>query len=62
MRGYGQSDLDEAERLRRRLYNLYLALVIVVETVYREHTDTEDYDFARVRLTETMALLGLRAR
>ncbi len=62
MRGYGQNDLNEAERLRRRLYNLYLALVMVVETVYRGHTDTTQYDWARVRLTETMALLGRGAR
>jgi len=62
MRGYGQGALTEAEQLRRRLYCLYLALVMVIETVYRGHTDTKQYDWARVRLTETMALLGRRAR
>lgn len=62
IRGYGQGDLSDSERLRRRLYNLYLALVMVIETVYRGHTDTKQYDWARERLTETMALLGRSPR
>jgi aminoglycoside phosphotransferase (APT) family kinase protein len=62
MRGYGRGELTEAERSRRRLYCLYLTLIMVIETVYRGHTDTGQYDFARGQLTEAMALLGHRSR
>jgi aminoglycoside phosphotransferase (APT) family kinase protein len=60
MRGYGHGELTKDERVRRRLYCLYLALVMVIETVYRGHADTRQYDFARGQLTETMARLGRR--
>lgn len=62
MKGYGHGDLTETERMRRRLYSLYLALIMVIETVYRGHSDTKQYHWARERLTEVMALLGRRAR
>jgi fructosamine-3-kinase len=58
MRGYGRTRLSEAEQVRRRLYTLYLILVMVIETRYRGHTDTQQYDFARARLDEIMPLLG----
>ncbi|MGC5394549.1 phosphotransferase family protein [Streptomyces sp. DT20] len=58
MRGYGHGELTETERTRRRLYCLYLVLIMVIETVYRGHTDTKQYDWARPRLDEAMALLG----
>jgi aminoglycoside phosphotransferase (APT) family kinase protein len=58
MRGYGQGELAEPERTRRRLYCLQLALIMVIETVYRAHTDTHQFDWARRQLTEAMALLG----
>jgi len=60
MRGYGHGELTKDERVRRRLYCLYLVLVMVIETVYRGHADTRQYDFARGQLTETMARLGRR--
>lgn len=60
MRGYGHGELTESEQVRRRLYNLYLMLVMVIETVYRGHTDSTQYDWARERLVEAMALLGRR--
>jgi hypothetical protein len=44
--------------VRRRLYCLHLLLVMVIETVYRGHTDTTQYDLARERLPEVMAQLG----
>jgi aminoglycoside phosphotransferase (APT) family kinase protein len=62
MRGYGHPELTESERTRRRLYCLHLALIMVIETVYRGHTETAAYDWARERLTETMALLGRSGR
>ncbi|CAM5479229.1 aminoglycoside phosphotransferase [Streptomyces spiroverticillatus] len=58
MRGYGQEELVGTELVRRRLYCLYLALVMVIETEYRGHTDTGPYDWARLRVGEAMALLG----
>jgi len=60
MRGYGQGQLTESEQARRRLYCLHLALIMVIETVYRGHTHRREYDWARVQLTDVMALLGRR--
>ncbi|WP_416968112.1 phosphotransferase family protein [Streptomyces sp. 4F14] len=62
MRGYGHPELTETERVRRRLYCLHLMLIMVIETVYRGHTDTAQYDWARPRLDEAMALLGRTRR
>jgi aminoglycoside phosphotransferase (APT) family kinase protein len=60
MRGYGQAELTAGERERLRLYCLYLTLIMVIETVYREHADPAQYNFGRERLNESMALFGLR--
>lgn len=62
MRGYGHGELTEAERVRRRLYCLHLALIMVIETVYRGHADTRQFDFAREQLAAAMALLGHSSR
>jgi fructosamine-3-kinase len=62
LRGYGRGPLTESERTRRCLYTLHLVLIMVIETVYRGHTDTLQYDWARARLTETMALFGRHPR
>ncbi|WP_405910914.1 aminoglycoside phosphotransferase family protein [Streptomyces sp. NBC_00828] len=61
MRGYGHPPLTGTETVRRRLYCLHLMLIMVIETVYRGHTDTAQYEWAREQLTEIMGLLG-RAR
>jgi hypothetical protein len=57
MRGYGRTELTANEQLRRRLYCLHLMLIMVIETVYRGHTDTKQYDWARIQLDQTMAML-----
>jgi len=62
MRGYGRPRLTETEQVRRRLYCLHLMLVMVIETVYRGHTNPWEYDWARGQLTEVMALLGRPSR
>ncbi|MBX9395348.1 aminoglycoside phosphotransferase family protein [Streptomyces sp. TRM72054] len=62
MRGYGHRPLTETEAVRRRLYCLHLMLIMVIETVYRRYTDTQQYDWAREQLTEVMALLGRTGR
>jgi aminoglycoside phosphotransferase (APT) family kinase protein len=55
LRGYGRRPVTAAERTRRRLYNLYLILIMVIETVYRGHTDPEQRNWAKARLAEAMA-------
>jgi hypothetical protein len=37
-------------------------LVMVIETVYRGHTDPWEYDWARGHLTDVMALFGQTQR
>jgi aminoglycoside phosphotransferase (APT) family kinase protein len=56
--GYGKTAFTESERRRRQLYCVHLALIMIVETVYRELTDHQPYEWARARLDETMNLLG----
>ncbi|MET0496016.1 MAG: aminoglycoside phosphotransferase family protein [Actinoplanes sp.] len=58
LRGYGKTALTANEQQRRRLYTLHLVLIMIIETVYRGHTDTQQYDWARERLTEMMGLFG----
>lgn len=58
VRGYAHPELTGTERRRRRLYTLYLILIMIIETNYRGHTDTTQYDWARDRLREVMALFG----
>ncbi|MCV2395696.1 aminoglycoside phosphotransferase family protein [Actinotalea sp. M2MS4P-6] len=61
MAGYGWAELTETERLRRQLYCLHLVLVMMIETDYRGHADTTQYDWARERMDEVMAALGVAA-
>lgn len=62
IRGYGHGELTGTQQARRRLYCLYLVLVMAIETVYRGHTDTKQYGCARLRIDEAMSLLGLSRR
>jgi aminoglycoside phosphotransferase (APT) family kinase protein len=59
LRGYGRRPMTVAERLRRRLYNLHLISIMVIETVFRGHTDSRQYDQAKARLVEVMAGFGI---
>ncbi len=56
IRGYGRGPATGSERVRRRLYCLYLVLIMTIETAYRNFPGTDNYDWARGRLDETMAL------
>jgi aminoglycoside phosphotransferase (APT) family kinase protein len=56
--GYGRGPLTPDELDRRRLYNLHLFLIMVIETVYRGHTTTEQLNMARPALDGAMADLG----
>jgi aminoglycoside phosphotransferase (APT) family kinase protein len=58
-RGYGWSPSTGMEHARRRLYNLHLILIMVIETVYRGHTEPTQYDEARTRLLDLLAALGV---
>ncbi|NLT53672.1 MAG: aminoglycoside phosphotransferase family protein [Actinomycetales bacterium] len=60
VRGYGRAPSTPAERERRRLYNLHLLLIMVIETVYRGHTEPTQYDWSRARLGELMASFDSR--
>jgi aminoglycoside phosphotransferase (APT) family kinase protein len=62
LEGYGRAPSTAGERCRRRLYCLYLVLIMVIETVYRGHTDPAGYRWARERMDEVMALFGRSAR
>ena len=57
IRGYGHEPFTGAQRTRRRLYNLYLTLIMTIETDYRGHTDPAPYDWAREQLAEAMSRL-----
>lgn len=57
VRGYGRpATFTDGERRRRRLYTLYLVLIMIIETNFRGHTDTRQYDWSRTRLDELLAL------
>jgi aminoglycoside phosphotransferase (APT) family kinase protein len=60
MRGYGHAPLTPSEQIRRRLYGLYLALIMVVETEYRAMTEPAHLEWVRARLDEAVALLRAR--
>ncbi len=58
--GYGRGPLTDAEAARRRLYDLHLFLIMVIETVYRGHTTTDEIDMARPLLDAALEALGAR--
>ncbi|MEW1645994.1 aminoglycoside phosphotransferase family protein [Streptomyces sp. NPDC091219] len=58
MRGYGHPALTRTQEIRRRLYGLHLLLTMVIETSYRGHTDTKQYDWSRAQLDDLLALFG----
>ncbi|BCY10110.1 phosphotransferase family protein [Actinoplanes sp. L3-i22] len=58
IRGYGHGPSTPDEHTRRRLYCLYLVLIMTIETAYRNFPGTENYDWARTRLDETMSLFS----
>ncbi|RKN44065.1 aminoglycoside phosphotransferase family protein [Streptomyces hoynatensis] len=60
MRGYGKGPLTATERERRRLYTVHLMLIMVIETVYRGHTDPAQYEFAKAQLAKLLGEFGLR--
>lgn len=60
LEGYGRGPLSDAEAARRRLYDLHLFLIMVIETVYRGHTTTDQLDMARPLLDNAMEALGAR--
>lgn len=57
LRGYGRGPLTASEEVRRRLYMLHVGLIMTIETVYRGHTDQDQYDRARECVDEAMTSL-----
>ena len=60
LRGYGHGPLTAGERVRRRLYNLHLLLIMVVEITYRELTEPGHAERTKAALNDVMASLGHR--
>ncbi|MEW2398026.1 aminoglycoside phosphotransferase family protein [Streptomyces sp. NPDC046862] len=58
MRGYGIEELSASQRVRRRLYSLHLAVLMVIETKYRGHQDPATYNFGREQLDLLMTQFG----
>ena len=54
IRGYGLPSLTAEDRQRRRLYTLYLIIIMVVETHYRGHETPDQYWWARGQLDQLM--------
>ncbi len=56
VQAYGHPVLiDEAARLRRRLYDLYLSTVMTVESTYRRYEEPENESMGRMWLDATLA-------
>lgn len=58
LRGYGSSPSTPGELVRRKLYNLYLTLIMAIETDFRAVTDPGHLAWTRERLGESVALFG----
>jgi aminoglycoside phosphotransferase (APT) family kinase protein len=57
VRGYGRAGLTPDERARRRLYNVYLTVVMTIETAYRGRSEPAHQEWTRARLAEALALV-----
>ena len=56
--GYGRAIYtDAAGRLRRSLYDLYLATIMVVESTFRQYTDPSNESWGRMWLDATLPKL-----
>jgi aminoglycoside phosphotransferase (APT) family kinase protein len=62
IKGYGHPPLTHTERVRRRLYNLYLTLIMAVEIPYRNLGGADHHTWVHARLTEALALLDASGR
>lgn len=58
MDGYGISAFTENELRRRRLYNIYLYLIMVIECSYREYEDDGQYNWAKDMLYKEVSELN----
>ncbi|MFC4071588.1 phosphotransferase family protein [Actinoplanes subglobosus] len=56
-RGYGHPPLTRAERVRRRLYGLYLTLIMAVEIDYRKLPGADHHAWVHARLAEALTRL-----
>lgn len=57
LEGYGLPQLTEAEKARRRLYDLYLDLILVIECDYRGYDNVKHMNWARENLIHGWELL-----
>lgn len=57
--GYGKSELEAPKgQVRRRLYNLYLFLIMSIEGYYRHYTDPWAEQWGRAKAKEALISLG----
>lgn len=57
--GYGASELESPNgQVRRRLYNLYLFLIMTIEGYYRHYTDPWVEQWGRAKAKEALMALG----
>lgn len=60
VQGYGRRLFDTPAKIeRRKLYNLYLFLIMVIEAYYRDYVAAQITLWARGKLDETLQALGL---
>lgn len=57
MHGYGITKLTDEEKQRRKLYDLYLDLILVIECVYRQYTDKRHIQWTAENLSGALSLL-----
>lgn len=58
VRGYGRAPLTETEQIRKHLYGIHLASIMIIETVFRATPDPQPYQWARAQLNQAMQNLG----
>lgn len=61
-RGYGQGELTGSERTRRRLYTLYMILIMIIEPSYRGTQDPHQVTWCRERLAALLQRLDSSGR
>ncbi|MDO7907459.1 aminoglycoside phosphotransferase family protein [Paenibacillus sp. JX-17] len=57
LKGYGRPVLTKSEQQRRALYNLYLDLILVIESTYRGYTDQNHVSWTYENLKQGVAFL-----
>jgi len=57
LQGYGKISFSNDEIIRRRLYNIHLYLIMVIECAYRSYADDSQYNWAKEMLKKEINML-----